>query len=627
MCGIAGIWQSRSAGAEARLAAMLDAIAHRGPDGRGTLAYPGGAAGMVRLALVDLSEHGQQPMWSPDGKVAILFNGELYDFREHRARLDYRFASSTDTEVALALYLEHGESFVRHLRGMYAIAILDRRGRSDDAPPDLLLLRDPFGIKPLYLAESGDGSVAFASELRALRAGGAIDGRISSAGLDSFLRRGFVVQPRTIYEGAEMLPRGTLVRWRPGAPRHAERYWLVPPYQPVQESRADAARRLRGALDESIRLHSFADAPVGAFLSGGVDSAGIVALMREHVRSLRTYTLRIRDVDGADESAEAEAAARRFGTVHTTVDVDGAIVADALPAFARALDQPSNDGLNTWLISRAAAKDVKGVLSGLGGDEWFAGYPVTRRMARRSNSLRGAGIGAVGSLARWFEPLLSEGPARRRVRNLGARASALALWSQAHTLFAPNELGALTGRSTGGPEDDLVALLDGLPWRDESGVGLSLLLDVRAYMACQLLRDSDATSMAHSLELRVPFVDLRVAEFSRSCADEHKLSANGGVGSRYRESGAKRVLIDALADVLPLEIADRQKRGFALPVPAWLRGPLAPLFDDLLSPDTLRRRGLVDPALGAAAWRSFRAGGEDWVKPWSLGILEMWMRA
>lgn len=623
MCGIAGTWgRAPGDGERARTSQMLAAMRHRGPDGEGMLEYPGGAAGMVRLALVDLSTRGQQPLWSPGRDVAILFNGEHYTFRAQRERLaanGYPFQTTTDTEVALALYLEHGLDFVDHLRGMYAFAIFDFRARGVDAPPTLVLGRDPLGIKPLFLVRTGgEDAVVFASELKGLLASGLVERAIDREGLASYLAHGFVVPPRTILRRVRQLDPGTIAVFEPNTTPWARRFWRTPAPAPRAEDLGHAAARLRDVIDDSIKQHSLADARVGAFLSGGVDSTGIVGVMRRHVSDLRTYTLAFPDVPGGDEGELAAAQAARFGCTHTTVPVEGTEVARLLPTYAHALDQPSTDGLNSWLIARAAAKECRAVLSGLGGDEYFAGYPVTRRMARTTVS-SGRLVATAGQVAARL------GLTSRLGRSLAARRSPLGLWLQTHGVFDEDEVGALAGTRYS-PEESIRRGLDADEprWREESAVGLSTLLDSRYYMGGQLLRDCDATTMSSSLELRVPFCDIEVFRCSRSIADQHKLAPGGGRSDRYGESGAKRVLVEALRDVLPDDILGRPKTGFALPLGAWLGGPLRSLVDEALAPETLRKRGLVDADAVAA-----RVSPEDLPYPraWSLVVLEQWARA
>ncbi len=616
---------------------MLEAMGHRGPDGRGSLSFAGGAAGAVRLALVDLSERGLQPLWSPDHRVAILFNGEIYNHSAERARLaagGYPFQSTTDTEVILALYLEQGLHFVDRLRGMFTVALLDWRDAPPDGPPAVVLARDPLGIKPLYLAQPGgpSGPILFASELRSLLASGLVPRAIDPEALLDYLAIGFVLQPRSILAGVRMLERGSLLRLAPDGSREERVFWRMPPAEPSGETLDQAAARLRSILDESVRLHALADAPVGAFLSGGVDSTGVVSLMVRNNPRLRTYTVRLPDVPGADESELALAASRALGCEPTVVEVTGREACRLLPRFAGELDQPSNDGLNTWVVSRAAARDVKGVLSGLGGDEWFAGYPVTRRMARFAS-----GAGRVhrlaGRISAVLQPIAPEnGRLGRRLEELSARANAFATWLDDHRVFgysAARRLLAAPGPADASGGVERLLPVAGPDWWRESPVGLSCLLDVGAYMGCQLLRDSDAVSMAHSLELRVPLVDVRVAEFARSCPDAYKLAPGGGAGFEYGSSGAKRVLLHALRDVLPADIARRPKRGFALPYDYWARHELATLVEETCSREAVAARGLLDPDAVAplAADRSPSRRWHGWPQAWAVMILELWCRA
>jgi asparagine synthase (glutamine-hydrolysing) len=604
MCGIAGIWNAEQAAPEAlaRVGSMLGAMRHRGPDGSGTLAWPGGAAGMVRLALVDLSERGQQPLWSADGKVAIVFNGEMYNHQEHRVRLragGYRFKSETDTEVVLALYLERGLDFVEAIRGMFALAIFDFRERGLEQPPKLVLARDPFGIKPLYLRRDSLGLV-FASELRALLQSRRVEPRIDREGLADFLTFGFVLQPRTMLEGVTMLGCGTLRVEEPGKPTREHRFWLMPPAADSGDDFVTSAAKLRATLEESVRMHALADTPVGAFLSGGVDSSAMVALMSQHNAKLRTYTVRMKD-PAYDESRPAREFAARLGCVHTEVEVGDSEVRELFPRFAASLDQPSTDGFNTWLVSRAAARDVKGVVSGLGGDEWFAGYPVIRRMNALSPKAR-----LFGRLARRAAPHVP-GRLSALATRAATRASPMATWAAAHQLFTRAQVERLTQTSVGdGAERLQAALGDRLTDREPADLGCQL--DVWGYMCCQLLRDSDATAMASSLELRVPLVDREVAAVARGIRPEHRLSERGMLPS-------KRVLVEAVREVLPPDMDQRPKRGFALPHGEWIEGPLKPLFGDSLA--ALSKRGILAGA----------TEGLSVAQRWGLVVLELWCQA
>jgi asparagine synthase (glutamine-hydrolysing) len=603
---------------------MLDAMAHRGPSGRGAFEYEGGAAGAVRLALVDLTDNGQQPIWSADRRVAIAFNGEIYNYREERARLvkdGYPFVSGTDTEVVLALYLERGVELFDRLRGMYAFAIFDWRGKKEHGEPKMLLARDPFGMKPLYVAEeaSGQGALVVSSELKALLSTNLVERRIDREGLADYLAHGFSLHPRTILERVRMLDPGTYEIHAAGEPFVRRRFWRMPRHEPIRESLSDAAHRLRSTLEQSVALHAFADAPVGVFLSGGIDSTAIATLMRPHTPRLKAYTLRLAGLPGGDESGEASATAERLGCDLTFVDVSGEEIAQLLPRFARDLDAPSNDGLNTWLISRAAARDVRGVLSGVGGDELFAGYATSRRMAWLESTAAGRAARIAGKVAHSVAGR-SAANAPLRAFNLAARRGAMSMWTHSHRVFPEAFAHRMAGLDLPPPpeEDRLGARLSGSfpDWRDSSPIALGSLLDMRLYMGCQLLRDSDAASMAHSLELRTPFADVEIAELARTLMDEHKIDD-------LHSLHGKRVLFEALSDVLPPGFRDRQKRGFCLPLEHWMETTLKPIVDSTCAPATIRRRGLLDPSV---ADRALSRNARLYPDRWTLMILELWMR-
>jgi asparagine synthase (glutamine-hydrolysing) len=371
-----------------------------------------------------------------------------------------------------------------------------------------------------------------------------------------------------------------------------------------------------------------ADVPVGAFLSGGVDSTGMVGLMIRKNPRLRTYTLRFPDLPGADEADKATAFAGSLGCDHTVADMTSSEVRDLIPRFAAEIDQPSVDGLNTWLISRAAARDVKGVISGLGGDEWFAGYASARVIRDFSIGSKRAYV-LPAKVARVIRNLAPQSPFGRRLDGLATKAHSVATWIDCHRVFGYLVGRQLTGSTQASSDHDgvdrVLKLLEP-NWKKRSLLGLSCLLDVDVYMGCQLLRDSDATSMASSLELRVPLVDIRVAEFAQSCAEEFKLGDVKQNGHEYAKSGSKRVLIHALRDILPPDIADRPKQGFGLPFAHWAKNGLASLLEETCSRETVKARGLLDPDL-VTTLTDRRRYWSTWPHAWSLMILELWCRS
>ena len=585
MCGIAGVV---GPGARAALPAMLREIAHRGPDDEGT--FHDDARGVAlahrRLSIIDPSPAGHQPMGRDGGRLQMVYNGEVYNFAEIRAELEqagYAFASHTDSEVILAGYARWGEGVLPRLRGMFAFAVWDaERG-------ELFLARDRFGIKPLYWARTAEGAFAFASELGSLLAGGVVPRRMDPQAVWEFLSYGAVPQPRTILADAQALPAGHWMRVR-GGEVTTGRWWDLE--EATRERRRALARipydeAVRGVaerLREATRLHLIADVPVGAFLSGGIDSTAVVGLMSELVRTpIRTFAVGFEARHAAlSELAWARTAAERFGTEHAEVIVTAADAAESFDALIDAWDQPSLDGANTWFVSRAARREVAVSLSGLGGDELFAGYPHFRRFALGSRLAPagapglGAALGGIGQVipGRWRADL--QAVAARPVERL-ASVRRLMTEDQKAAILAPGFL-ARGGREA--PAERLRALVR--PGLDP--VQQVSYVEAGGYLRDTLLRDADAMSMAHALEVRPVLLDHELAEYAFALPARFKL------GGRT----PKRALVDALRGVLPDEIVRRRKMGFELPLNHWLGTTLRD-----------RARGLLD---GAPARALFAEG-------------------
>ena len=639
MCGICGFTGAR---ADDTLGSMVDAMQHRGPDDAGTWVSDRASLGMARLAVLDLSPAGHQPMATDDGLVRIVYNGEVYNFRDERRQLEQagaRFSSTSDTEVVLRLYERHGDDFVTRLRGMFAIAVWDaRRGPGRER---LVLARDHLGIKPLLYARAGNRLV-FASELKSMLAGGLVAPRIDPIALRMLLTYGSIVQPRTMIEGVSALPPAHRLIVEHGTTR-VERYWALGVDRVSalrSRSHDEHVDRVAAVLEESARLQLVSDVPLGAFLSGGVDSAILVAIMTRALgTSVRTFSVGFAGAaNDIDESGDAEQMAAFLGTRHTTSVVTGDDVRSRIDHIASALDQPSVDGVNSYFVSLAARRDVTVAVSGTGGDELFAGYPWFITMAReseraRAEPWRALARSAIGAAARHraFDGLLRKrGGGRvhgwRRGNFLGAYADTYQIFGPvgAARLIAPSlvrDAGAGTP-----PHRDLHALdeLDA-----SSAIERVTALATRGYLTNQLLRDIDAVSMAHSLEVRVPYLDPVVADTALSLPDTAKLGDVSGAdpaGRTYRETGAKRVLIDVGKRWLPPEFDQQRKRGFAMPFAAWLRGPLADVLADTLDTNVVRRRGLLDAAGAADVRDRFARGAVGWAEPWLLMMLELWCR-
>jgi len=638
MCGICGVW---AGGESDRVAAMISAMHHRGPDDKGVYSDGRVALGMARLAILDITAAGHQPMSNSDGSVWIVYNGETYNFAEQRELIErsgHVFSSKSDTEVVLQLYQMHGDDFLLRLRGMFALAIYDRRrGHGRER---LLLARDPLGIKPLLYA--GDPTrFAFASEIKALLAGGLVRPEIDPEALHGLLAHGSIAQPSTILKDARMLPPGHRLILESGR-MTVERYWMLDASR-VTDVRnlgyVDQVRRLRQILEDSVRVHMVSDVPVGAFLSGGVDSTVLVGLMsRMSSRKTRTFSVGFGHEGAAIDETDAAARTAAFiGTDHTRVHVTARDVRDRILDIASALDQPSVNGVNAYFVSAAAGGNVKVAISGTGGDELFAGYPWFAAMARAAPGLSGRGPWAG---IRRLASRLASGPLENVSQDFAARALArvrgsgdfLELFARQYQIFGAHRARRLLAPSL---SQKLVrtprarsraAAADELP--DAATLARVSALCLRGYTQNQLLRDIDAVSMAHSLEVRVPFLDPVVVDFALSLPDDAKLAPNPPTagGTRYRDTGAKRILLDATRDILPADIDDQPKRGFSMPFDAWLRGPMREVMEDTLSTASVRARGLLDPDVVGQCRREFFRGGRSWALPWLLMMIELWCR-
>jgi asparagine synthase (glutamine-hydrolysing) len=575
VCGIAGGVLRHDYRRDA-VARMTDALAHRGPDDAGYFddEENGVTLGHRRLAILDLTAAGHQPMQSASGRYQVVHNGEIYNYRELRDELialGHGFSTGTDTEVLLAAFEQWGSSSVARLRGMWAFAIWDKeRG-------DLWLTRDRLGIKPLYYALTPAGLI-FASEIGALLASGLVARELNRQAVWDYLSHGRVPQPDTIVQGVRAAPPGQIMRWRHGS-LEAEPYWdllvntkaartaIPAPYE-------EAVVRMRGLLDSAVARQLVSDVPVGAFLSGGIDSTAVVGLMASQLSTkIRTFAVGFESEHSAiDELKWARFAAERIGSDHTEIVVSAVTAAGAFERVIARLDQPSMDGMNSFLVADATRQHVTVALSGIGGDELFAGYPHFRRVARAS---RWAPEGMP--LLRRF---LAAYPGRAlpgRIRNPAhdfadspaARAHRLRLLMDEPSkrqAFTPFERGDFTPRPSCA---DLTALTN----EDLDPVAMITHVELHGYLRDTLLRDADAMSMAHALEVRPVLLDEDVVEYAFALPASYKLD-----GAR-----AKRILMDAAADVLPAEIVGRPKMGFELPLGAWARTSLKDRFAGLLA--------------------------------------------
>ncbi len=626
---------------------MAAAMVHRGPDEDGFLAgdprAPGVALGMRRLSIIDLPG-GHQPVWNETRGVAVVFNGEIYNYRELRDRLirtGHRFATQSDTEILVHAWEEWGEECLAELRGMFTLALLDLRERYTAAPL-LFLARDPLGIKPLYYAQTADG-VLFASEVRALLATGGIPRRLSPDALTSYLLFGSVSEPVTLVEGIYSLPPGHQILIHVPDRRRIPRArpWWDPRHSPAAQDPkrpldfSEAVRTARPLLEDAVRTHLVADVPVGLFLSSGLDSSAIAAIAAREHPGIRSFTLAFPGT-AYDEAPLARRVAEACGTQHTEVPLGGSEILAHVENAIGALDQPTMDGINTYLVSWAARQvGLKVALSGVGGDELFAGYrtftdaPRLRRLAQLTRvvpaSLRQITSPLAASL---FGLAASADAARKAVAVWRAPESLPDAYFFARALFPPGDLAKLTAprfRPSAVAEDGTALLPTWLGWLERvagEAQGMESVasvgwLELRTYMASTLLRDTDSVSMNRSLEVRVPLLDTPLVEFIAALPD----------AARRRRGAEKALLVEALGDLLPREILAQRKRTFTLPWEEWLRGPLGARVEASLADIAPALAEHLKPEGVRAVWDAFLAGRTSWSRPWSLYVLNEWSRA
>ena len=647
MCGICGVaFATRHADVESRVRAMAAAMRHRGPDQEGFLVghprAPGLALGVRRLSIIDLGG-GHQPIWNESKDVAVVFNGELYnygDLRERLALCGHRFTTQSDTEMLVHAWEEWGEDALNELRGMFAFALLDLRERYATAPI-LFLARDPLGIKPLYYTQTPEG-FAFASEVRALLAAGVAAKRLSQDALTAYLLFGSVSEPVTMIDGVFSLPPGHRmllhVPDRRRTPR-ARQWWdlaLSPAARDVRKPRdlASAAKRLQPMLEDAVRSHLVADVSVGLFLSSGLDSGAIAALAAKAQAGIQSFTLTFPGT-AFDEAALAGAVAKRCGTKHTEVPLAGSAIVARLDEALTAMDQPTMDGVNTYFVSWAARQvGLKVALSGLGGDELFAGYPTFADTPRISRLIRSSWF-APAALRRMAAPLIAAFAGRRDSPDAGGKAAAAWLHPDAlphpyffaRTLFPPGRLEKIMEPrfrpSTIGP-DGVTLEPTWLGWLQRAADEARKLepvagvawLEMRSYMAGTLLRDTDSVSMAQSLEVRVPLLDTPLVEFVGSLPDT----------TRRRPSVQKALLVEATRDLIPEEILAQRKRTFTLPWEEWLGGPLRTKLEASFASPAPVLASVLRPGGLQGVWNNFLAAKTTWSRPWSLYVLNEWCR-
>jgi len=621
VCGIAGIvrWDNRPV-LEHEIRAMCGAMVHRGPDDEGIYLGDGVAIGMRRLSIIDLS-NGHQPVSNEDGSVWIVFNGEIYNYQELRRDLITRghsFRTNSDTETIVHLYEEYGAGCVDYLRGMFGFAIWNTRTR------EMLLARDRLGIKPLYYAER-NGELLFASELKPILQIEGVDRSLNWQAVGHLFTYLATPGDQSIVDGVKKLEPARVAIARAGRPLQIQRYWDVAFDPNENATEGELVEQLRAILNESVVLHQVSDVPVGAFLSGGIDSSAVVAMMAKPAAGrLKTFSIGFAEAS-FDELSHARTVAKQFGTDHYDLVLrpDAVQIVEELTWY---LDEPFGDtsAIPTYMVSKLAAEHVKVVLSGDGGDELFAGYDkyLVEGRERAYDRLPGAVkqiAGAVGGLM----PHGMKG--RRFLRHLAL--SGADRYLDAQSLFHADEMPSLFQREAfeqiafepakAGPRTSIVGAGFSRPG-GHSTDWLSAIQyrDLHHYLPLDILTKVDRMTMAHSLEARPPLLDHKLVEFAATIPARFRL--NGGT--------TKYLFKQAMRGVLPDSIIDRQKHGFAVPIARWFRGELAGFARDVLLSDTCRQRGILDARFVEKLLHLNARGRDLDLQLWTALSFEMWCR-
>jgi asparagine synthase (glutamine-hydrolysing) len=637
MCGISGLV---NCGDTETLARMTNVQAHRGPDDLGLWErrFPNGeyiGLGSRRLAILDLSPGGHMPMSNEDGTVWITYNGEIYNFAELRCELEgkgHRFRSHTDTEAVVHLYEEYGVDCLNRLNGMFALAICDSRGVS----PKIFLARDHFGIKPFYYSERG-GKLAFASEIKALLEVPGIEASMSVEALDQYLTFLWVPDPLTMFDGILKLPAGHYAMWQ-GGEFKIEQYWdLTFPSAEhrFERTEADLADEIRERFCASVDRQMVSDVPIGAFLSAGLDSSSTVAAMARK-QPVRTYTIsfpekyRVGETT-IDDPGVPQRLARKLGCEHHEIVVEPDVT-DLLPSLIWHMDEPTADPaiITAYLVCREARKDATVLLSGVGGDEIFAGYrkhvanvwaaeyrrlpgfarSVAEQALLRLPSLRGTALKGAVRLAKKMARSAALYPADAFIRNCSYVDAQQKIDLYSRTAPMASDLNAANQHLAAFAKVDHADFLNQM-----------LYLDTKIFMTSLNLTYNDKMSMASSVEVRVPFLDRELAEFvAWNVAPKSKLKG------KWRPV-TKHIFREAMRNMLPDEVLRQPKAGFTAPVDYWLAHDLRPMVDELLSESQVRKRGLFRPEVVRRYVEEQRRGKEDWsMQIWQLLTLEIWMQ-
>jgi asparagine synthase (glutamine-hydrolysing) len=617
MCGIVGIVGLEAIdNPEAVASRMVQKMKHRGPNDTSVWVKDDVVLGHTRLSIIDVGDQSNQPFVSGDGRYTIVFNGEIYNYLEIKEVLDYPFKTGSDTEVLLASYLKWGKDCCRMLNGMFAFAIYDSETN------EVFVARDRLGIKPLYFCNGNDNFV-FASELRSLLECPVVPRKLCQDALVDYLRYQTVQAPNTIIKDVEMLPPGHFICIAPDSVEIGKYWDIIEDSSPqaAKMSREDIKTEVRSKLLKAVDRRLVADVPFGAFLSGGIDSSALVGLMSESTNQVKTFSVTFQEEEFS-EAKYARLVADKFGTDHTEIKLSPEEFLKDLPNALAAMDHPSGDGPNTYIVSKATKEaGVTMVLSGLGGDELFAGYDIFKRSVdlhskRWLSSFPKFMRKGIGGSLKVLKPSVSSNKIyeilkadRMHFEFTYPISRQVLLDKQILKLLQQNQL----------PENWVFEKVNDLVGEKSAGIRLPLLskvsvAEISTYMQNVLLRDTDQMSMNSALEVRVPFLDHELVEFALGIPDKHKFP-----------NYPKQLLVESLGDLLPDEVVHRPKMGFVLPWEQWMKGELKSFCENRLM--SLANKPFINKTVLESLWNSFLAGDKEvtWSRLWYLVVLENWM--
>lgn len=626
MCGICGIMGHLRPGDAEKVSKARCALTHRGPDGHGEWSSAdepdafGAVFGHTRLSIIDLREAASQPMMDDETGVCLTYNGEIYNYKEIRRDLEaigHVFRTRSDTEVVLRAYLEWEEGCVAKFRGMFAFAIYHPQRRRG------LIARDGFGIKPLYIAQMHEGKAfVFSSELRALLKSEFVSPDIDMESLRHYIWNGFVPSPGTILRGVTLFPPGCYAAFDDnGAGLQITEYWNTQRSQAVPVTREQAAQETA----ETVRSHLVADVPVGVFLSGGIDSSAVACMASEAGQKVQTLSIGF-DEAQSDETEYAEAVAGSLGTQHQTVVLTAAEMLENIDATVASLDQPTFDGINNWFVSRVAIESgLKVALAGTGGDELFGGYRSFERLPRLKKIAKALSwTASVSSLIQRLGVLPPYSSLAKITDIPSTRGNMAELYQLQYALFTRSAIDSFIQESPGPNGDEwgldasrLRSLSDSL--EGQTPLRQLSVLESHLFLSDRLLRDTDAVSMDHGLEIRVPFVDTGLWDCLAGLSDD----------DRFSPVGSKSFLRDILAKRLDMEIFNRPKRGFEFPFDKWMHGPLREEVSRFMEDDALCREIGLQPEAVRRLWRAYldKPDAVYWTRVWAIYVLLHWCSA